>query len=448
MSTPGLRERPLIAFFDYPDVFEDFYPHYGVDQHTFATRWADTGSHAFLSLLQREVGDVIWYEFSLRPEVSEAQHEVVGCRVKFLPSSWLHRCLWRAFYLPRASWRWRGAYRPYATVASYAALAALPFFRTLWQDRPDFFFVQSYSSGRFDVLLLLARALGVPLIAWHAGGQPEEYLGGWIRRWTLPHANCFIASGRNECAMLVSRYRVPSERLRVILTPIDTTTFRPLDRTVACHLAGLGVARRYLLFVGRLDDSVKRVSALIQAFAVLADEYRDVDLLVVGEGNDGPKLRRLAAELAPSRVRFQGWVSGAKALAPLYNAAECLVLPSWREGFPTVVGEAMACGTPVLASHVGGVGELVVEGQTGWLIPPGDDGALAACLAFVLTHPDSVAVMRPQAWAMAEARLSPAVVATALRQCFPLEDGRHDRRQAQSYAHDTSEAKLPADHHM
>jgi glycosyltransferase involved in cell wall biosynthesis len=199
-----------------------------------------------------------------------------------------------------------------------------------------------------------------------------------------------------------------------------------MARSVACHIAELEVARHYLLFVGRLDDRVKRVSALIQAFAALAAAYRDVDLLVVGEGNDGPKLRRLAAELAPSRIRFQGWVSGAKGLAPLYNAAECLVLPSWSEGFPTVVGEAMACGTPVLASRVGGVDELVVEGQTGWLIPPGDDRALTAGLTFVLAHPDIVASMRPQARAMAEARVSPPVVAAALRQCFSLEDGLHD----------------------
>ena len=115
-------KRPLIAFFDYPDVVEDFYPHYGLDQNTFATRWADTGSHAFLSLLQREVGDVVWYSFSLKPELSEALHEEVGCRVRMMPSSWIHRQLWKLFYLPRASWRWRGAYPFYAVVASYVSL--------------------------------------------------------------------------------------------------------------------------------------------------------------------------------------------------------------------------------------------------------------------------------------------------------------------------------------
>jgi glycosyltransferase involved in cell wall biosynthesis len=412
------RERPLIAFFDYADVFEDFYTHYGVDQWTFATRWAATGNHAFLSVLQREIGDVIWYVLSLEPELSEARHEVVGCREKFLPSCWLHRCLWRAFYLPPMAWRWRRAYRAFATVASYLAPVSLPFFRALWHDRPDFLFVQSYSSGRFDMLLLMARALGVPLIAYHAGGRPEGYLGGVIRRWTIPRADRLIVSGRNEFEMLASRFRVSPERLTVILTPIDTVAFRPLDRAEACRAAGLDPARRYLLFVGRLQDSVKRVGALIQAFAAAAVGHPDADLVIVGEGADGERLRRQAEEAAPGRVRFMGWVSGAEALVPLYNAAECLVLPSWREGFPTVVGEAMACGAPVLASRVGGVGELVIKGETGWLIPPGDDQALTAGLSFVLAHAEVAASMRPRARSVAEARVSPVAVAAALRRCF------------------------------
>src|SRR5262245_2263053 len=157
--------RRRIAFFDYPDVFEDFYPHYAVDQTAFATRWAGTGNHAFLSLLQREVGDVVWYAFSIAPELQEARHEIVGCRVKMLPSSWLHRRLWRAFYLPRMSWRWRGtAYPLYAWAASYASLASSQFFRTLKRDRPQVLFLQDYASGRYDVLVMIARMLGVPLI--------------------------------------------------------------------------------------------------------------------------------------------------------------------------------------------------------------------------------------------------------------------------------------------
>src|SRR6267378_3566022 len=75
-------------------------------------------------------------------------------------------------------------------------------------------------------------------------------------------------------------------------------------------------------------------------------------------------------------------------------------------GFPTVVGEAMACGTPVLASRVGGVSELVVADQTGWLFEPGDDDALTSRLAFVLAHPGQVRAMRPAARQIAEDRVS------------------------------------------
>jgi glycosyltransferase involved in cell wall biosynthesis len=425
MRAGTLRARPLIAFFDYPDVFEDFYPHYGIDQWTFATRWAATGNHAFLALIQREIGDVVWYTFSLAPELSEARHEVVGCRVKILPSSCLHRCLWRRFYLPRTAWRWRRAYPAYATLASYLALASWAFIRTIRRDRPDVFFVQDYATGRFDMLLLIARALGVPLLAYHSGSRPERYLGRLLKRWTIPRADRLIVSSRDELDMLASTYRVPRECLALILTPIDTTVFRPLDRTGACRAAGLDPARRYLLFVGRLDDQVKRVSTLIRGFAALAAEQRDADLLVVGDGPDGQRLRSLGAERAPGRVHFLGWIPGGEAIAPLYNAAECLVLPSRSEGFPTVVGEALACGTPVLASRVGGVGELVLQDRTGWLFAPGDDEGLAAGLSFVLTHPEVIAKLRPQARDLAEARVSPAVVASALRKCFCIRGERH-----------------------
>ncbi|MBI4524301.1 MAG: glycosyltransferase family 4 protein [Deltaproteobacteria bacterium] len=420
-----MRHRPLIAFFDYSDVFEDFYPHYGVDQQTFATRWAATANHALVSLLQREIGDVIWYEFSLEPKLSEARHDLLGCRIKFLPSSWLHRSLWRAFYVPKFSWRWRRAYPAYAALASYLALISWPFTRVLLRDRPDIFFLQDYATGRFDTLLLIARLLGVPLIAYHSGSAPERYIGRMAKQWTIPRADWLIVSSQSEKEMLASRYRVSPGRMRVILTPIDMKVFRPVNRIEACRAAQLDPLRRYFLFVGRLDDRVKRASALIQSYAAVSGEAKNIDLVIVGEGPDGERLRALAGDLVPGRVHFLGWVSGGEPLRHLYNAADCLVLPSLSEGFPTVVGEAMACGTPVLASRVGGVSELVVEGQTGWLIPSGDDKSLTAALSLVASQADIITAMRPRARAMAEARVSPAVVAAQLRTCFIAGDNAH-----------------------
>ncbi len=413
------RKRPRIAFFDYPDVFEDFYSHYGVDQQTFSARWANTSNHAFLSLIQREIGDVIWYIFSLTPKIKEAQHETVGCRIKFFSSSWLHRRLWSMFYLPRMAWRWRGAYNFYATLASYLAPLSLPFLKTLWRDQPDIIFVQDYASGRFDVLILLAKILKIPLIAYHTGSLLEEHQAQKIRRFTIRQASCLIASSYNELKLVAEKYQVRQDRLRVILTPIDTSVYRELDRNFACREVALNSERRYILFVGRFDDVIKRVSAIIRAFSNLANRFENVDLLIIGTGNDEKKLRELALELtAPERIQFLGWIAEAETKAQYYNVAECLVLASWREGFPTVVGEAMACGTPVLSSRVGGVSELVTENRTGWLFAPGDDTALKNHLDFVLSNPEISAKMRPQARNAAVSRVSVSAVSSALRECF------------------------------
>jgi glycosyltransferase involved in cell wall biosynthesis len=412
----------MIAFFDYADVFEDFYPHYGVTQQAFATQWANSGNHAFLALLQEHIGDVVWYSFSLDPELDSARHKQIGCTVMFLRSSWIHRQLWKLFYLPKAAWRWRFAYRAFATLASYSAPLSVRFLRTMRAQRPDFIFAQDYASGKFDVLMVVARLLGVPLVAYHSGSRPERYLGGTLRRWTLPGAHRIIASGEAERRMLVNRFRVPSGRIPVILTPIDTESYRPQERETACLALGLDPKRRYLLFVGRLDDGVKRVSAIIEAFSSLREKYPLVDLLILGDGADRRKLEGLATAAVPGRIRFMGWVGTATTKAQFYAVAESLVLASLREGFPTVVGEAMACGTPVLSSRVGAVEELVIDGETGWLFRAGDDEGLRQALERALIQsPSDWARMRSRARAFSEQRVSPAAVTAALRECFSIQ---------------------------
>ncbi|MFC1776786.1 glycosyltransferase family 4 protein [Pseudomonadota bacterium] len=412
------RERTLIAFFGHPDVFEDFYPHYHVDQRSFATKWANTGSHEFLRLIEREVGDVIWYEFSLDPELNEARHEYVGCIIRFFSSSWLHRKLWRLFYLPKSAWRWRSAYRTYSLFASYLAPLSWRFLWKIWRERPDIIFVQDYSTGRFDVLQILARAMGSRFVAYHAGSKPETYVGSLLRRWTLPRADMLILSSQSEFEMLASRFHVPRNKLQTVLTPIDIAVFRPRDRSKACQLAGLLVSRRYLLFVGRLDDRVKRVSALIHVFGKLSERFSDVDLIIIGDGPDVEALTTLKETLPVGRCEFLGWLASKELLSVYYNVAECLILPSISEGFPTVVGEAIACGTPVVGSAVGGVSELVIPGKTGWLFPPGDDDALQDALTEVLEHPEILKNMRSNARVIAEQRVAPAAVAVQLRECL------------------------------
>jgi len=404
--------RPRIAFFDYPDVFEDFYPHYGVDQRAFATRWAATGNHGFVRLLQRELADVTWYTQSLEPELDEAVHQVTGARVCFRRSSAAHRALWRGFYLSDHAWRWRRAYPAFAIAASYLAPLSGDLLRALWRDRPDLIFSQDYSSGRFDVLLAVARLLGVPLVAYHSGSVAERYVGRLAKRFTIRRADRVLVSSEAERRMLIDRFGVAPERARTILTPIDTEVFRPR----VFHPGGRG--RRRVVFVGRLDDSVKRVSVLIQAFAEIAPDHPDAELVVAGNGEDEARLRELARELAPDRVQFPGWISDTEELADLLGTAHCVALPSISEGFPTVVGEALACGTPVLASAVGGIPDVVVPGRNGWLVPPDDPAALAAALTGALGA--DIEPLRREARRTAEERLAPTVVADQLRELLPL----------------------------
>ncbi|MGH2755980.1 MAG: glycosyltransferase [Actinomycetota bacterium] len=410
-------EGPVIAVFDYPDVFEDFYTHYGVDQKSFGTTWAETGAHRFATSLDRRVGNVVWYAFSLEPEVPFYQHEATGMRIRFLRSSFLHRKLWRWFYASPRSWqrmKWR---RAYETLAPYIALMSLDLIKALWRDRPDAFFIQDYANGRFDVLILISRLMRIPALAFHSGSLPENFSGVIVRRWSLRHADALLVSSRREATMIETRFSVAAERIRVLFTPIDTASFYPLRREEALRETGLDPSRRYVIFVGRLEK-VKRVESLLQAFSCCAQLHADVDLLIVGEGSRGEELRARGSELPAGRVRFLGWRSGSAVLAPLYSASECLVLPSLREGFPTVVGEALACGLPVLATDVGGIAEVVTHGVNGWLIPGLDDDALRIHLEKVLSGNLDLASFRIQARKTAEDMLSLEKIGAALKDSF------------------------------
>lgn len=146
-----------------------------------------------------------------------------------------------------------------------------------------------------------------------------------------------------------------------------------------------------LLFVGRLVER-KGVEVLVTAVSLLARE-RDVRLTVVGEGEWEPRIRaHVRSTGVEDRVRFTGYVSDDD-LAGLYAGCDVFVLPAVvdakgdTEGLGVVLLEALAFARPVVASEVGGIPDIVREGRTGWLVPPGDPQALAERILWLAEHP-------------------------------------------------------------
>jgi teichuronic acid biosynthesis glycosyltransferase TuaC len=133
-----------------------------------------------------------------------------------------------------------------------------------------------------------------------------------------------------------------------------------------------------VLFVGRLDTA-KGIEELLEAFASLATRRPNLRLAFVGDGPGGDHLRSKSRHLAlEDRITMNGACSS-QGVAQWLAAATVLALPSYNEGYPNVVIEALSCGRPVIATNVGGILELVNE-ESGILIAPRDSRALAAAI--------------------------------------------------------------------
>jgi glycosyltransferase involved in cell wall biosynthesis len=180
---------------------------------------------------------------------------------------------------------------------------------------------------------------------------------------------------------LIARGVAP-ERITTIPNGIDAGRFQVRDRAAARRRLGLVAQQAYILYVGRLSEE-KSPGTLVTAMATLRSTHPSAGLLVVG---DGP-LRRALTDQAHTlglrdRVRFVGH-QGHDEVATWMAAADCLCLPSVREGSPNVILEALGSGLPVVASRVGDIPRVVTD-ASGILVPAADAPALAAALAAAL----------------------------------------------------------------
>jgi D-inositol-3-phosphate glycosyltransferase len=225
--------------------------------------------------------------------------------------------------------------------------------------------------------------------------QRETELRANTERALVTLADSIVAANPDERADLIWRQHAPAEKTCTIPPGVDTSLFRPLHRAVSRIKLGLPDERPIVLFVGRIDP-IKGIDVLLEAAALMAGSSNMPLFVFVGGDLDingapvGPLegIAAIAERLGLSaHCRFVG--SQPQNELPLYYAAaDITAVPSRYESFGLVAVESMACGTPVVASRVGGLTFTVEDGETGVLVPYGEPQALAAGLRSLLVDPD------------------------------------------------------------
>lgn len=246
----------------------------------------------------------------------------------------------------------------------------------------------------------LARLWGVAhLTMFHTLGEVKNCSGApsresdlriAVEREVIAAADRIVAASADERGHLVNLYNADPARIEIVPCGVNTRLFRPLDR--AASRAKLGLDKEWvLLFVGRMDP-LKGVDILLGAAKELKALIPCLKVLIVG-GDAAPeseelRVRNLATALGlADTVRFEGAVPQER-LPYYYSAADACVVPSYYESFGLVAVEALSCGTPVIASCVGGLPVVVKNGENGLLVGERTSAAFARAALRLCRRPE------------------------------------------------------------
>ncbi len=253
--------------------------------------------------------------------------------------------------------------------------------RLLRRLRPDI--VHSRNWASLDAVPI-ARLVRVPVVVHGEHGREITDPQGLnprrnrVRRLVAPLVTQFIAVSDDLRGWLVGRVGIPGARVMTIHNGVDAARFSPEARPQARRALEVSPDTVVLGTVGRLDP-VKDHVGLVDAFARVAAEHPAAILVLIGDGpcRAAVEARVAATGLAAGRVRLLGQRLD---VAALLAGFDVFALPSLAEGMSNTILEAMAAGLPVVATRVGGSPEMVEDGVTGTLVPPGDPARLAEAL--------------------------------------------------------------------
>ncbi|HTX09583.1 MAG TPA: glycosyltransferase family 4 protein [Solirubrobacteraceae bacterium] len=213
-----------------------------------------------------------------------------------------------------------------------------------------------------------------------------------VRRYALAEKArraAFVACISDFCRAQLLKLVEPDwwDKLVVVRCGLDPNELRSLPERTRTSPAPSSSTPLRLLFVGRLV-SEKGVLILLRALAELRRRGVEVDAVLVGDGPERGEFEQAGRRLGLAKqLTFTGALTGAR-LAPLYRQADVFCLPSFAEGLPVVLMEAMANELPVITSRIAGIGELVDDGANGQLLPPGRDDVIADALERLAADPE------------------------------------------------------------
>ena len=278
----------------------------------------------------------------------------------------------------------------------------LRLWRFLRAERPDILHTHLFRANTWG--RLLGRALRVPVIVSHEHSLTRDQIEGRRRTWMLSAidtatARCCdkIIAVSEATKQRLMENSVPEEKVEVVLNSIDTRAFAKAASGEAIRgefgLEGATV----VTMVARLAAS-KNHALLIEAFRRLHARRPEARLLIVGSGPLESALRAQAEAMPTGAVKFAGTRTD---IAAIMAASDVVVLCSEAETFGRVLVEAMASAKPVIGTAVDGIPEVIVDGQTGLLVAPGDCAGLAEAMETLLGNRELAARMgrAGQAWA-------------------------------------------------
>lgn len=222
---------------------------------------------------------------------------------------------------------------------------------------------------------LVGAACGVPV---RISSERSMENGGVVRRllsrWTVPLATHVVAVSERVAVHAARECRISPDRLTTIPNGVDLVHFRPARRPSDIRAPRIGCTARL--------HAENDHATLLRAFAGLGDRWSDARLVLVGRGGEEPRLRTLGAALGlATRIEF---IEEQEDVAPWLAQMDVYVQASLTAGISNSILEAMASGLPVVATAVGGTPEVVVDGETGILVPPRDPVALSKALGRLL----------------------------------------------------------------